>query len=320
MGKQSRKRQRASGHKSADYWQPEPSYSPTRDSDLMSSPSVRDEIEDSLSKIYESFFQEFSKRIPDRCTYADPLDAPPPQRSILDKKVKERLVDRVRTLTHAIGTSYVYELFQVKTNEFIFRLLEAVKTSEEPRMALGLLEDAYDIMENAIDVVEGLIQVYSMESGRMVLRYGRSQFYGTIHLDPELKHLLDLGNCMEPLRQQRIYEMQSCELDDEDTEYQRKVEQQETFQRMSIEELVTFINDTPKPGCSTKKKQSECTTADEGKSPQSVGECDVDFDREINAFRDRLEQVSPVRKKIKPRLSEAWLCRIAGPLKGLSFS
>jgi hypothetical protein len=287
----------------------------------VSSPSVRDEIEDSLSKIYESFFQEFNKRTPERKSFPDPLEARPPQRSILDKKVKDRLIDRVRTLTRAIGITDVYDLFQVKTSEFICRLLEAVKGTEDQRLALGLLEDAYEIMENAIEVVEGLIQVYAVEGPQMILHHGKNEFYDMVLQDEQLKELLERGSAMEPQREQLIYEMleQGEEIDEEECEYQRKVAQQETIQKMSIEELVTYINDTPKSGRRNQKQNSATSTAEGSKSPDRPDkEAESEADKEVEAFRKLLEEQQPSlsRRKIKPKISEAWLSRLGIPLQG----
>ena len=322
MGKQSRKRQRQSGprNQSSELLQrADASPSPSRDPEvaLIPSPTVRDEIDESLSKIYESFFQEFTKRIPERQACPDPLEARAPQRSILDKKVRDKLIDRVRTLTHAIGSQDVYELFQNKTSDFICKLLEAVKSTEEERLALGLLEDAYDIMENAIEVVEGLIQLHVGDSPQMIMHNGKSEFYDLVLQDEQLKELLERGSLMEPQREQLIYEMleQGEELNEEESEFQRKVAQQETIQKMSIEELVTFINEPPKQARRDKNGTSGTSTADGSKSPDRL-DADYEADLEVERFREKLERCSPVRRKIKPRLSEEWLRRLGIPSQG----
>lgn len=327
MGKQSRKRQRRSTRtgssgllhpaKDSASTSPDPEVSPTPQL------SVRDEIEESLVKIYESFFQEYSKRVPERKRSPDPLEARPPQRSILDKKVKEKLVERVRTLTRAIGSQDVYTLFQAKTSDFICKLLEAVKAVEDERLSLGLLEDSYEILDNAIEVVEGLIQVYGPEGPQVIMHSGKNEFYELVLQDPQLKELLEKGSMMEPQRNQLIYEMfgQVEEMDEEMYELQRKVAQQETFQRMSLEELVTYINDTPKSARrGNKHKTSGVSTADRSKSPIRAGEEGTEDDREIELFRAKLESCIPARKKVKPKLSEAWLRRLKLLTEGSSNS
>lgn len=315
MGKQSRKRQRGPTRtRSPDLLQPDkasvappcPEVSPTPQL------SVREEIEGSLVKIYESFFQEFSKRVPERKAGPDPLEARPPQRSILDKKVKEKLMDRLRILTRAIGCQDVYTLFQAKTSDFIYKLLEAVKAVEDERLSLGLLEDSYEIMDNAIDVVEGLIPVYGPEGPQVIMHSGKNEFYELVLQDAQLKDLLEKGSMMEPQRDQLIYEMFGPveEMDEEMYELQRKVAQQETFQRMSIEELVTYINDTPKSARRSKaQKTSGVSTADRSKSPTRLEE-ETEDDLEIKQFRAKLESCNSAKKRVTPKLSEAWLKRL----------
>jgi len=317
MGKQSRKRQRGPTRtRSPDLLQPaKASTSTSPNPEVSPTPqlSVREEIEGSLVKIYESFFQEFSKRIPERKAGPDPLEARPPQRSILDKKVKEKLMDRLRILTRAIGCQDVYTLFQAKTSDFIYKLLEAVKAVEDERLSLGLLEDSYEIMDNAIDVVEGLIQVYGPEGPQVIMHSGKNEFYELVLQDAQLKDLLEKGSMMEPQRDQLIYEMFGPveEMDEEMYELQRKVAQQETFQRMSLEELVTYINDTPKSARRSKaKKTSGLSTADRSKSPNRLEEVETEDDLEVKQFRAKLESCSPARKKVTPKLSDAWLTRL----------
>jgi len=317
MGKQSRKRQRdlarvnssslLQSAKLSAPASPRPEVSPTPQL------SVRDEIDESLAKIYESFFQEFSKRIPERKAGPNPLDARPPQHSVLDKKVQERLVDRVRTLTRAIGCQDVYALFQARTSDFIYKLLEAVKATEDERLSLGLLEDSYEIMENAIEVVEGLIQLYGSEGSGVIMQSGKNEFYELVLHDVQLKDLLEKGSLMESQRDQLIYQTigPADEMDEEMCELQRKAAQQETFQRMSIEELVTYINDTPKSARRGKvKATSGLSTADGSKSPNRSEEVETEDDREVELFREKLESCNPARKKVLPKVSEAWLSRL----------
>lgn len=317
MGKQSRKRQRdiarfpssslLQSAKTSAPVSPHPEVSPTPQL------SVRDEIDESLAKIYESFFQEFSKRIPERKASPDPLEAHPPQHSVLDKKVQERLVDRVRTLTRAIGCQDVYALFQARTSDFIYKLLEAVKAAEDERLSLGLLEDSYEIMENAIEVVEGLIQLYGSEGSQVIMQSGKNEFYELVLHDAQLKDLLEKGSLMESQRDQLIYQTlgPADEMNEEICELRRKAAQQETFQRMSIEELVTYINDTPKSARRGKvKATSGLSTADGSKSPNRSEEVETEDDREVELFREKLESCNPARKKVLPKLSEAWLRRL----------
>jgi len=317
MGKQSRKRQRdlarvnsSSLLQSAKLSAPA---SPRPEVSLTPQLSVRDEIDESLAKIYESFFQEFSKRIPERKAGPNPLDARPPQHSVLDKKVQERLVDRVRTLTRAIGCQDVYALFQARTSDFIYKLLEAVKATEDERLSLGLLEDSYEIMENAIEVVEGLIQLYGSEGSGVIMQSGKNEFYELVLHDVQLKDLLEKGSLMESQRDQLIYQTigPADEMDEEMCELQRKAAQQETFQRMSIEELVTYINDTPKSARRGKvKATSGLSTTDGSKSPNRSEEVETEDDREVELFREKLESCNPARKKVLPKVSEAWLSRL----------
>ena len=317
MGKQSRKRQRAPARSQySGLLQPARSSTPpSLAHEVSPAPplSVKDEIEESLSKIYESFYQEFSKRIPERKAGPDPLEARPPQRSVLDQNVQKNLMGRVRTLTRAIGCQDVYSLFQAKTSDFIYKLLEAVKAVEDERLSLGLLEDSYEIMENAIEVVEGLIQVYGSEGPQVIMHSGKNEFYELVLQDAQLKDLLEKGSMMEPQRNQLIYEMigPAEEMDEEMCELQRKVAQQETFQRMSIEELVTYINDTPKSARRGKVKEtSAISTADGSKSPNRMEDMETEEDREVEKFREKLESCSPARKKVRPKLSDDWLKRL----------
>ena len=314
MGKQARKRQRDFTRiQSASLLQSaKPSAATSPDPEGSPSPplSVRDEIDESLAKIYESFFQEFSKRIPERKAGADPLEAKSPQHSVLDKKVHATLVDRVKTLTCAIGSNDVLELFQARTSDFIYKLLEAVKAAEDERLSLGLLEDSYEIMENAIEVVEGLMKGYGAQ---VIMHSGKNEFYDLVFQDAQLKGLLAKGNMLESQRDQLIYQSLSPadQIDEEVCQLQRKASQQDNLQCMSIEELVTYINDTPKPARRGKlKAASGLSTAEGSKSPNRLEEVKSEDDREIELFREKLESCSVARKKVTPVLSEAWVRRL----------
>lgn len=317
MGKQARKRQRDFTRiQSASLLQSAtPSAAASSNPEGSPSPplSVRDEIDESLAKIYESFFQEFSKRIPERRAGADPLEANPPQHSVLDKKVHATLVDRVKTLTYAIGSQDVLELFQARTSDFIYKLLEAVKAAEDERLSLGLLEDSYEIMENAIEVVEGLMKGYGAQGAQVILHSGKNEFYDLVFQDAQLKGLLAKGNMLESQRDQLIYQSLSPadQMDEEMCQLQRKANQQDNLQYMSIEELVTYINDTPKSARRGKlKATSGLSTAEGSKSPNRFEEVKSEDDREIELFREKLESCSVARKKVTPVLSEAWLRRL----------
>lgn len=296
MGKSSRKRQ------------PPQRTEPLPDPELsfLPAPSIRDDIEDNLLKIYESFYQEFNKRINERKSCADPLNIHSLQRSVLDKKVKDKLVERVKVLAKAVGRGNVYGLFQAKTSDFICRVLETVRATTDKRLALGLLEDAYDVMENAIEVVEELIQVYPADNIQRIMRAGRSEFYDLVLQDDQLKELLERGGAMEPPRDQLIYETFEQEDEEAEYEFQRSLAQQELIQRMSLEELVTYINDTPK---ARRSKHSGTSTADCSKSP-SRPEALSESDQEVESFRECLENCSPARRKVVPKVSDEWLRRL----------
>lgn len=268
--------------------------------------SVREDIEDNLLKIYESFFKEFSKRVNERKNYANPLDAQPVQRSVLDRKVKDALVERVRELIQAVGRQDVYDLFQAKTSFFIQRLLELVRSTPDSRLALGLLEDAFDVMENAVEVVEGLIQFYPMDIVQRVMRAGRSEFYDSVSRDQRLKELMRQGSAMEPPRDQLLYDTFEQEDEEAEYEFQRSLKQQEFIQRMSLEELMTYINDPPK---TRRNGNSGASTADCSNSP-SRPEVLSESDLEVESFRERLENCSPARRKVVPRVSDEWLRRL----------
>lgn len=296
MGKSARKRQSPQ--------QAEPLLGPNLSS--LSAPSVRDDIEDNLLKIYESFYQEFNKRINERKSCTDPLSVRSLQRSVLDKKVRDKLVEKVRVLAKAVGRQEVYDLFQAKTSDFICRLLETVLGTSDKRLALGLLEDSYDVMENAIDVVEELLQVYPLDNIQRLLRAGRSEFYDLVLQDDQLKELLEQGSAMDPPRDQQIYDTFEQEDEEAEYEFQRSLAQQELIQRMSLEELVTYINDTPK---GRRRKHSGVSTADCSKSPCRQEDLS-ESDQEVESFRERLERCSPARRKVVPRVSEEWLRRL----------
>lgn len=300
MGRRAARKNKASKSPPSDLLKPEvptSHASSSKEFNLVPDMSIRDDVEDHLIRIYDSFFQEFRKRLSERKEADDPLSVSPLQRSALDDNVRTHLIARVHSLSRTISLNEVYELFQDRTFDFIERLLVTVRDLVGDRLRAGLLLDAFDVMENAVEVVEGLIRG-SQYGPDLILHLSKTEFYSLIKSDQSLQSLFQWGSSLSashPLYMDQARYSQEY-LEEEEISDRRGVH--EMTQSMSLEELVLYINE---PGKGKKSREKEEKT-----------EAEREEDRAVEEFRHKLEAASRLHKKpVQPRFTDEWLQRMA---------
>lgn len=275
--------------------------SSSKDFPLVPDTSIRDDVEDHLVRIYESFFLEFRKRLTERKEAKDPLSISPLQRSALDESVRTHLISRVHSLSRSINLTDIYELFQDRTFDFIERLLVTVRDLVGDRLRLGLMMDAFDVMENAVEVVEDIIR--GSEYGPdLILHLSKTEFYSLLKSDQSLLALFQWGSSVSPSHPLYLDESRYTGQEGMSEEDVGEVRETKAMtESMSLEELMVYINDSGK-GKKKEKNQDRCERTD----------AEREEDRAVEEFRHKLEGISKLHKKpIQPRLTDEWLQRMA---------
>lgn len=81
---------------------------------------------------------------------------------------------------------------------------------------------------------------------------------------------------------------------------------------MSVDEVILFIDGKSKKN--TKNMISESSTSTGSRSPERLEFDDTEIDKEIDEFRDRLEETQLAQIRIRPKITDKWLDHVKNQL------
>jgi hypothetical protein len=277
-----------------------------------------DEFSDALKQIYTEFVNDLSARKNKRINSEVPLEQVTDCRLVVESRYRRLYAAKVNCL---VSTGYGDEAFgHLRDNILVFvkAMREQVLEVRDPMLRLKVLKDAYHIMQNASEEVGKIVKsLFLLDKAANYESLNKIHFYeqvikevknslqevseththSALPADSDLKLL-----CGQP--QLYFTALQDCkgleppstsdsEEDDEDS-----VEAE--FGQMSIDELITYIEDSPASrGC--RKKRGKGASSSSSSPKENVGES------EFEALLASLKSVKPAVNKVKPNLKPEWL-------------
>lgn len=269
------------------------------------------ELFDSLSHLYTEFYNDFASRIKNRLKSKHPCGLQSNYILEVDhdfrKTLKQKLVSLSSThlepqlLTHY--TNYIQNFIDLLANEL------STLQGKHRLLRLVSLTEAYSTLSNASQEMSRIVSPIFKGCKRACKTLHDQRFYESIvkpatelikyahEGEPHAKvmdELLDIEHRLEAIyHATNPFLKETMESDSSSDEEARK----ESFQKLSVDEVVSFIN-TPRTKHPRRKKPRK-----EGKAALLPPEPDD----EIEEFKKRIDSAPVPQTKLKPHISSSYL-------------
>mmetsp|Transcript_19775 Transcript_19775/g.36432 ORF Transcript_19775/g.36432 Transcript_19775/m.36432 type:complete len:344 (-) Transcript_19775:8391-9422(-) len=278
------------------------------------------ELSDALKQIYGEFVNDLRSRKKKRLDSDNPHEQVQEYKLVVQSNYRKQYAAKVSNLVSAGYGEDAFEYLRENIIEFVKALKDQVVEVPDPALRIKVLEDAYHTLGNASEEVGKIVKVLFLYE-REVNCENLNKFHFYEHVVKVVKQSLEevsdtitdstmsiendldldqLGT--EPqlnfsaLQENKVWELQMISDSDDDEGGSGQSE----LSRMSIDELIVYIEDNPAPR-NTKKKRSK------GDSTRSSSPKEVVGDSEFEALIAKLKSVKPAANKVKPNLKPEWL-------------
>jgi hypothetical protein len=271
-----------------------------------------DELSDALKQIYSEFVSDFTVRRNKRINSEIPLEQVQDCRLVVESKYRRLYAAKVNCLISAGYGNDAISHLQDNILGFVKSMREQVLEVRDPMLRLKVLEDAYRTMQNASEEVGKIVKsLFLYDKAANYESFNKQHFYEQVvkevknSLQDVAEAYTNSSDCdfellygepqlyFSELQDYKGLEPPSTSDSDEENSVQAELGQ------MSIDELITYIEDSP--ASRSKKKRGKAASSSSSPAKENVG------DSEFEALLASLKSVKPAANKVKPNLKPEWL-------------
>lgn len=265
------------------------------------------EVFDSLSHLYTEFYSDFASRMKNRLKAKHPCGLQSNYILEVDHDFRKTLKQKLISLSSSRLEPQLLTHYTDYVQNFIDLLANELSTLQGKHRLLRLvsLTEAYSTLSNASQEMSRIASPIFSGCKRACKTLHDQKFYESIvkpatelikyahEGEPHAKvmdELLDIEHRLEGIYHTNSFLKETMESDSSSDEEAH----QESFQKLSVEEVVSFIN-APRTKHPRRKKARKAATL----NPES--------DAEIEEFKKRIDSAPVPQTKLRPHLSTSYL-------------
>ena len=307
----------------------------------------KDEVLDAIDQIYNEYLSDFMQRKEKRINSKNPLEASPLYNLTVDLKFSQNLQKKIQKLVRCGVVGEVLQGLYESVESFVDALNIQIQELRGKRLLLQVicLTEAYHTLGNAAQEIGKITKQLFKNSEYTFEKFNRSLFYERIvknckdllesvkSQNPKHYAIMHLSRMEKDLKYYKDSDMHAklislCQthyidtLSCDDSTNSEDESQVESIHNMSIDDLVSYINSEPSNTSSQqkpKKTKQKTKKHSEASTVSSSSSRDIslspDLDREVNEFQRRLEQQSFPARRLKPRLTPAFIQNLRNKLQ-----